>query len=73
MNSTVIAAGVVIWRPQESGAIEIAVVHRPRYGDWTLPKGKLENHESLVACAYREGEEETGLDFFIGPYIGDTE
>ena len=73
MNSTVIAAGVVIWRPQESGAIEIAVVHRARYGDWSLPKGKLENNETLVACAYREGEEETGLEFFIGPYIGDAE
>jgi len=73
MNSTVIAAGVVIWRKSESDSLEIAVVHRPRYGDWSLPKGKLENHESLIACAYREGEEETGLEFFIGPYIGDTE
>ena len=37
------------------------VVHRPRYDDWTFPKGKCEPGESDEACAYREVEEETGL------------
>ena len=38
------------------------LVHRPRYDDWTLPKGKRENDETDLACALREVEEETGLE-----------
>jgi len=39
----------------------IAVVHRPRYDDWSLPKGKLDKNESAERAALREVEEETGL------------
>ncbi len=73
MNYSVIAAGAVIWRRNDEKEIEVAVVHRPRYDDWSLPKGKLEEGESLIACAYREAEEETGLRFAFGPFVGEVE
>jgi 8-oxo-dGTP diphosphatase len=43
------------------GGIEVLVVHRPHYDDWTFPKGKCEPEESDEACALREVAEETGL------------
>lgn len=55
------AAGGVITRNGASGETELLVVHRPRYDDWTLPKGKAEEGESDEACALREVEEETSL------------
>jgi 8-oxo-dGTP diphosphatase len=55
------AAGTVLWRPAESGKPEIALVHRPRYDDWSLPKGKLNRGETAPACAVRETAEETGF------------
>jgi 8-oxo-dGTP pyrophosphatase MutT (NUDIX family) len=54
------AAGGVVVREAEDGT-EVLVVHRPRYGDWTFPKGKAEPGESDEDCAVREVEEETGL------------
>lgn len=54
------AAGGVVWRRGDS-CIEIAVVGRPRYGDWTLPKGKLEPGEAAIVAAVREVGEETGV------------
>ncbi len=72
MNPTVIAAGSVIWRKRDN-QIQIALVHRPRYDDWSLPKGKQDPGESLIACAYRETLEETNLKVSFGPYIGDIE
>jgi 8-oxo-dGTP diphosphatase len=54
------AAGTVLWRPAESGKPEIAVIHRARYDDWSLPKGKLNRDETIPACAVRETVEETG-------------
>jgi 8-oxo-dGTP diphosphatase len=54
------AAGGVILREGEAGA-EVVVVHRPKYGDWSLPKGKLEDGESFEDAALREVHEETGL------------
>ena len=48
-------------RPGRGGRVEILAVHRPRYDDWTLPKGKCNLGESDEACALREVEEETGL------------
>jgi len=63
------AAGAVLWRYSQR-KIEIALVHRPRYNDWSLPKGKVEEKESHIACAYREVVEETGYTPEFGPEIG---
>jgi 8-oxo-dGTP diphosphatase len=55
----VAAAGGVLIRPAEGGR-EVAVIHRPKYMDWSLPKGKLEPDEGWLEAALREVEEETG-------------
>ncbi len=54
------AAGGVVFR-KTAGETEIAVIHRPAYDDWTLPKGKMEPNETPEDCALREVREETGL------------
>jgi 8-oxo-dGTP pyrophosphatase MutT (NUDIX family) len=59
------ASGGVIWRGS-GGALEILVVHRPRYDDWALPKGKREPGETDEECALREVEEETGFRCVLG-------
>ena len=59
------AAGAVLWRPAPDG-IEIAVVHRPKYDDWSLPKGKLDAGEHALMAAVRETTEETGLSVVAG-------
>ena len=53
------AAGAVVVRG--SDPVEVLVIHRPQYDDWTLPKGKVEAGETDEACAVREVEEETGV------------
>jgi 8-oxo-(d)GTP phosphatase len=55
------AAGGVVVRASESDRPEVLLVRRPRYGDWTLPKGKAREDESDEVCAGREVEEETGI------------
>lgn len=60
------AAGGVVWRPTEQGGTEVLVVHRPRYDDWSLPKGKLDRGERWAGAALREVEEETGLICELG-------
>ena len=50
----VLAAGGVLWRPGPEGAPEVAVIHRPRYDDWSLPKGKVDRGESEPVAAVRE-------------------
>lgn len=65
------AAGGVVWRKRTSSttngsAIEVLLIHRPKYDDWTLPKGKTEPGESLPECAVREIREETGLRVRLG-------
>jgi 8-oxo-dGTP diphosphatase len=59
------AAGGVVWRRGPSG-VEVAVVHRPKYDDWSLPKGKLDPGESWEEAALREVEEEIGLRCDLG-------
>ncbi|WP_214365571.1 NUDIX hydrolase [Pseudonocardia sp. H11422] len=80
LDADVLAAGAVLWRPAEgrdgagsgADAPEVAVVHRPRYDDWSLPKGKLDPGESLPAAAVREVAEETGYRARLGARLGDT-
>lgn len=56
------AAGGVVWRPAADGeGIEVAVVHRPRHDDWSLPKGHVDAGEHALQAAVREVLEETGL------------
>ncbi|MFB7919019.1 NUDIX hydrolase [Streptomyces sp. NPDC056061] len=60
-NRPVLAAGCLLWRRSErSGALEVCLVHRPRYDDWSHPKGKLKRGESALDAARREVLEETG-------------
>ena len=60
LNGTVRAAGGVVHREGPTGP-EVLLVHRPKYDDWSFPKGKAEPGESDEDCALREVEEETGL------------
>ena len=63
------AAGGVVTRPAPTGdgrGLEVLLIHRPQYDDWTLPKGKAEPGETDEACALREVEEETGLRCRLG-------
>ncbi|RZU14100.1 8-oxo-dGTP diphosphatase [Kribbella rubisoli] len=67
--ATVIAAGGVVWRERRDTR-EVLLVHRPRYDDWSLPKGKLTAHEHVLLAARREIEEETGIQVLLGPPLG---
>jgi 8-oxo-(d)GTP phosphatase len=60
------AAGGVLWRSGGNGAVEVALVHRPEYGDWSLPKGKLRRGEHPLVTACREVAEETGVHAVAG-------
>lgn len=70
-NNQILAAGAVVWRRNSNDQIEIALIHRIQYKDWSIPKGKVEGNESLIACAYREVAEETGFNTKFGPMIGE--
>ncbi|MFK4866818.1 NUDIX hydrolase [Streptomyces sp. CSMPJR101] len=60
-DRTVHAAGCALWRRSpDTGELEICLVHRPKYDDWSHPKGKLHPGEDPLAGALREVEEETG-------------
>jgi 8-oxo-dGTP pyrophosphatase MutT (NUDIX family) len=60
------AAGGALWRTGADGALETALVHRPKYDDWSLPKGKLDAGEHPLVAAVREVGEETGLRVVVG-------
>jgi 8-oxo-dGTP diphosphatase len=62
------AAGGVLVRSGPAGP-EVAVIHRPKYGDWSLPKGKLDAGEDYEQAALREVEEETGMRAELGPEL----
>jgi 8-oxo-dGTP diphosphatase len=66
-EAEVLAAGGLILKDGR-----IAVVHRPKYDDWSLPKGKLDEGEDFEQAALREVEEETGLSCRIEDHIGDA-
>jgi 8-oxo-dGTP diphosphatase len=60
-DSVVQAAGCVLWRHSPTdGGLEICLVHRPKYDDWSHPKGKVKRAEDALTAALREVEEETG-------------
>lgn len=65
----VAAAGGVVWRGNHK-SVEVALVHRPRYDDWTLPKGKRADGESELAGAVREVAEETGSQVAVSRRLG---
>ncbi|MGV0418871.1 NUDIX hydrolase [Corynebacterium segmentosum] len=68
-HRTTLAAGAVVWRGDPANP-EIALIHRPHYDDWSLPKGKVDPGESLPTTAAREIEEETGFHVRLGKLIG---
>jgi 8-oxo-dGTP diphosphatase len=65
------AAGGLVWRKTPHG-LEILLIHRQRYADWSLPKGKLKPGESWQEAALREVLEETGLRTVVGDLAGDV-
>ena len=68
----VIAAGGVVYRTVNRHIVEYAIVHRPAYDDWSLPKGKLQPGETEEEAAVREVEEETGMRCRIVRALGTT-
>jgi 8-oxo-(d)GTP phosphatase len=70
VTSEIRAAGGVVWRTGSNGVVEIALVHRPKYDDWTLPKGKPQPGETEEETALREVEEETGFRCALERPIG---
>ena len=67
LSKAVLAAGAVLWRPNgDAAAPEVAIIHRPRYDDWSLPKGKVDPGETEPVTAVREVHEETGYSSILG-------
>jgi len=66
-SKAVLAAGAVLWRPNgDAASPEVAIIHRPRYDDWSLPKGKVDPGETEPVTAVREVQEETGYSSHLG-------
>lgn len=65
MVPTIHAAGALVWRIHKE-RLEVLLIHRPAYDDWSWPKGKPRKRETLPACAVREVEEETGVRVSLG-------
>ncbi len=73
LNDDVVrAAGGVVCRRDGAGTLEVLLVHRPHYDDWTFPKGKLDPGETHEVAALREVEEETGLLCELGLELPST-
>ncbi|WP_238559061.1 NUDIX hydrolase [Rhodococcus rhodnii] len=74
VKANIFAAGCVVWRhsTQREREFEIAIIHRPKYDDWSFPKGKLDPGETAISAAVREVREvreETGFDVRLGRYL----
>ena len=72
-DDVVRGAGGILVRQASAGTYEVALVHRPARGDWSLPKGKLDPGESYESCALREVLEETGYRCRLVSFVGFTE
>ncbi len=68
----ILAAGAVIWRKDVDDRVQVALIRRTQYQDWSFPKGKVERNESLIACAFREVLEETGFSVRFGAAVGEV-
>ncbi len=66
------AAGGVVWRRAHDGAMEVVLVHRPRYDDWSLPKGKVDPGETDEQAALREVREEASINADLGAELPTT-
>lgn len=64
-TADIVASGALIWRMHD-GALEVLIIHRPRYDDWSWPKGKQDPGESLAETAIREIREEVSLQVVLG-------
>ena len=72
VSEAILSAGAVLWRPAARG-IEVLLVHRPKYDDWSLPKGKREPGEHVLLTAAREVFEETSVRPVLGPRLRTAE
>ena len=68
-NDVIQAAGGLVWRHSAKGP-EVVLIHRPRYDDWSFPKGKMEVGETWTETALREVEEETGIHVVLDDFAG---
>ena len=75
MSEAILSAGAVVWRPasDEADDADVLLVHRPKYDDWSLPKGKREPGEHVLLTAVREVLEETSVRPVLGPRLPTTE
>ena len=75
MSEAILAAGAVVWRPASDALdeVEVLLVHRPKYDDWSLPKGKREPGEHVLLTAVREVHEETSVRPVLGPRLRTVE
>ncbi len=71
-QAEVTAAGGLLWRRSAAGEVEVLVVHRPRYDDWSFAKGKCDPGESFAQTAEREVLEETGFEVAFGPELDEV-
>jgi 8-oxo-dGTP diphosphatase len=68
-EARILAAGGLLWR--DPSRRELCLVHRPRYDDWCLPKGKLDRGERFVEAVLREVREETGFESVLDTFAGE--
>jgi ADP-ribose pyrophosphatase YjhB (NUDIX family) len=66
------AAGGAVWRRAGNGDLEVVLVHRARYDDWSLPKGKVDPGETEEQAALREVQEESSIEARLGPELMTT-
>ncbi|RVW05412.1 NUDIX hydrolase [Rhodococcus xishaensis] len=71
VKANIFAAGAVLWRKSSSNPyeIEVGLIHRQRYDDWSFPKGKIDPGETAIAAAVREIREETGITARLGRHL----